>query len=247
LIDQNTPNLYQRKPIPQPRANASITFLTPRDFGPKFLGLQPLSGWDLNVLAQWRAGEWINYNPNLVTDIGTIVPNVQVKDFYNIDLRLNKTLDFNPVSVTLIMEIRNLLNSKFLSGASFYDIYDQNFYFESLHLPKSTAYNNIPGDDRVGDVRNEGVAFVPVEQVGTEQALRDMVIPTLEPGRRVLGYVRATGQYWEYRGGSWEHADQGFVDQVLKDKAYIDMPNNFSFDFLNPRQFFYGVTLSLKF
>jgi hypothetical protein len=74
-----------------------------------------------------------------------------------------------------------------------------------------------------------------------------MVIPTLEPGRRVLGYVRATGQYWEYRNGSWDRADQAFVDQVLKDKAYIDMPNNFSFDFLNPRQFFYGVTLSLKF
>jgi outer membrane receptor protein involved in Fe transport len=246
LIDRNTPNLYQQKPIAQPRANASITFLTPGDFGPNFLGLQPFGTWDLNVLAQWRAGEWINYNPNQVTEIGTIVQNVQVKDFYNIDLRLNKTFDFDRVAVTLIMEVRNLLNSKFLSGGSFYDIYDQNFYFESLHLPSSSAYDNIPGEDRVGEVRKEGVAFVPIEQAGTEQGLMDMVMPALEPGRRVLGYVRATGQYWEYRNGSWEHADQAFVDQVLKDKAYIDMPNNFSFDFLNPRQFFYGITLSLK-
>ena len=34
--------------------------------------------------------------------------------------------------------------------------------------------------------------------------------------------------------------------KILDDKAYIDMPNNSSFDFLNPRQFYYGINISVN-
>ena len=63
LIDQNTPLLYQQKPIPQPRANASLTFFTPGDFGPEFIGINPLGDWSINLLGQWKAGEHIHIIP----------------------------------------------------------------------------------------------------------------------------------------------------------------------------------------
>jgi hypothetical protein len=60
----------------------------------------------------------------------------------------------------------------------------------------------------------------------------------------VLFYVQATKRYMEFTGGSWKQADQGFVDQVLKDKAYIDMPNETYRTFLNPRSVVFGMRIS---
>jgi hypothetical protein len=71
--------------------------------------------------------------------------------------------------------------------------------------------------------------------------------PALEPGRRLLYYVEETGSYMEYQNGAWQTADPAFVGQVLKDKAYIDMPNASTFWFLDPRQIFFGVRLSFDF
>jgi hypothetical protein len=39
-------------------------------------------------------------------------------------------------------------------------------------------------------------------------------------------------------------ADGQRVDQVLSDKAYIDMPNQGFLNFLNPRDVYWGVRLS---
>ena len=36
IIDQTTQNVYQQKPVPQPRSRASVTFLTPQTYGPNF-------------------------------------------------------------------------------------------------------------------------------------------------------------------------------------------------------------------
>jgi len=239
--DQNTPNLYQQRPVPLPRANISLTFLIPPDFGPKFFGNEILGDWSLNILGFWRAGEWINYNPNLVTEIGTVIQNVQVADYYNIDLRLTKTFNFDMLSVSLFVDASNLLNSKFLSGASFYDAHDQRFYLESLHLPKSDAYNNIEGEDRIGDYRKDGVAFQPIEQSGN---VFNIASESINPS--VIYYDKPTGKYFNYVNSQWSEVDNNKMNKILDDKAYIDMPNNSSFDFLNPRQIFFGLNLSFK-
>jgi outer membrane receptor protein involved in Fe transport len=238
-IDQNTPLLYQQKPIPQPRANLSLMFLTPADYGPEFIGLQPLASWDLNLLASWRAGEYITYPYQLVQP--NEPNNVQVTDFYSCDLRINKTLDFKKLSVMLFVEVRNLFNLKRMSGESFYDIYDQEYYFRSLHLPKSNTYDNITGEDRIGDYRKQGVAYQPVEQSGNVQ---NMSAAEINPA--VIYYDRSTKKYMNYVNGSWSEVEKGRMQKVLDDKAYIDMPNNSSFDFLNPRQFYYGITFTFK-
>jgi hypothetical protein len=51
----------------------------------------------------------------------------------------------------------------------------------------------------------------------------------------------------EYVNGSWSEVEKSRMQKILDDKAYIDMPNNSSFDFLNPRQVFFGINLSFKF
>ncbi|MGE5795478.1 MAG: TonB-dependent receptor [Ignavibacteria bacterium] len=239
IIDQSTQNYYQQKPVPQPRTHASLTFLTPSTYGPKWSGIQPLGDWSLTVLANWRSGEYINYNPNNVREIANIVRNVQTADYFNIDLRLNKTFDFNYLTVMLFMDMRNMLNTKRLSGASFYDPFDQQFYMQSLHLPKSDAYNNIPGDDRVGDYRKEGVAYQPIELSGNVNAETN-----IRP--QAIYYDRPTGKYMQYANGTWSEVDASRMQQILDDKAYIDMPNITSFNYLDPRQIFFGINLSFK-
>jgi outer membrane receptor protein involved in Fe transport len=238
LIDQNTALLYQQKPIPQPRANLSITFLTPEDFGPQFSGMRLLAAWTLNFTAEWRAGGYITYQQRFIPEE---INNVQLSNYYNVDLRLNKTFDFKMFSMMFFMEVRNLLNSQFLSGKSFYDTYDFQYYMASLQLPENRAYDNIPGTDRAGSVRKEGVEFQPIEQSGN---VNGMNIADIKTG--VIYYDRPTKQYMNYVDGNWQQVESGRMDQVLKDKAYIDMPNNTSFSFLNPRQIFYGISLSFK-
>ena len=83
LLDQNTALLYQQKPVPQPRANASLTFLTPKEFGPEVFGFQPFSDWTVNLLAVWNAGQYMTYNPVGLRDV---VNNVQVTTIITISI-----------------------------------------------------------------------------------------------------------------------------------------------------------------
>jgi len=108
-------------------------------------------------------------------------------------------------------------------------------------LPKSEAYDNIPGNDRVGTYRKAGVAFQPMEQKG-------IIDYTADPGQYnegVIYYESTTGRYMELKDGVWADVKKSRLDQILKDKSYIDMPNQASFTFLNPRQIFFGIRVSL--
>lgn len=232
--DRRTQNLYQERPIPRPYARAGLTFFTPRRFGPEVLGADLLGDWLLNLLADWQAGEWVTWNPNGLQHISQ---NVQVRDRYNVVLRLNKTFRLAKMELSFFCEIDNLFNNKFLSGAGFYDSNDQIAYFESLHLPKSDAYNNIPGSDRVGDYRRTGADFQPIEQIGK----LDGVIPDA----KLIYYYIPDGTYLEYADG-WRQVDGARIKKVLDDKAYIDMPNQTSFNFLNPRHVFFGLRTSFN-
>ena len=240
-IDENTQSEYQQKPIPQPHARLSLTFLTPKDYGPTFAGISPLNNWSLNVLADWRAGQWINYNPNGAADYQNTL-NVQCSDYFNMDLRLNKTFSFKKIDVMLFMQVSNVLNIKRLSGKGFYDSFDQQYYFESLHLPACSAYDNIPGNDRVGDYRPNGVAFQPIEQVGN---ISNITVSAARQG--AIYYDKSSGVYYDGSNGSWQQVDSGRMKKILDDKAYIDMPNDDSVNFLDPRQIFFGINVSFNF
>ena len=238
-IDQNTQSVYQQRPVPQPRARTSITFITPKDIGPHLFGIKPLDDWSFNVLGDWRAGAWLNYNPNGSTEFQN-VPNVQMVDYFNVDLRLNKTFNFKKINVMLFMQVSNVFNFKRLSGKGFYDGFDQQFYFTSLHLPASSAYDNIPGNDRIGDYRPNGVSFQPIEQTGNYSAETN-IRPT------AIYYNTPTKQYMRYVNNAWSEVPSAEMQKILDNKAYIDMPNDDSVNFLDLRQIFFGVNLSFNF
>lgn len=229
-----TKNLYQERPIPQPIARASLNFFTPQDFGPKVGAFHPLQQWALNLIATWRAGEWVDWSP-----LGpeTIDMNVQVKDYYNFVLRLDKTFEINKMKLSFFVDIENLFNTKRLSGAGFYDPQDQIEYFESLHLPPSSYYTNIPGHDRIGDYRDDGVAFQPIEQAAHVTELDN-------PSPKVIYYDKSSKRYMQFVDNEWSEVNKGKMDKILKDKAYINMPNQTWFNFLNPRQIFFGIRTS---
>ncbi|MBN1397331.1 MAG: hypothetical protein JXA06_04790, partial [Bacteroidetes bacterium] len=71
-------------------------------------------------------------------------------------------------------------------------------------------------------------------------------IPVASINSSVIYYDRITKKYMNYLNGAWSEVDKGRMQKILDDKAYIDMPNNSSFDFLNPRQVFFGISLSFK-
>ncbi|MFC1569276.1 TonB-dependent receptor domain-containing protein [bacterium] len=233
-FDDNTRLLYQKKPIPQPYARISLMFHTPQDYGPSFLNMHVLGGWNCNFIYSYRAGEYIDWNPRRQPDI---YDNVQVKDGHGSRLRLSKVIPMKKFRLTAFCEVDNLFNIKRLSGASFYDINDFDYYMNSLHLPENDDYDNIVGHDRAGDYRKDGVPFQPIERVGNIQEI-------VGPYSRVIYYETTTERYMQNTEGTWMPVDSKTMKQVMEDKAYIDMPNQNSFNFLNPRRWFFGLELS---
>lgn len=233
--DRQTRNLYQERPIPQPYARGSITLAVPSDFGSGLVNTL-VADLNLNLLVDWRSGAWITWNPKKKLNVAQ---NVKMKDWFNARLRLSKTFKLSKVSVTLFADVNNVFNYKVLNLNSFYDINDYLDYFNSLHLPESDDYENIVGNDRPGDYRKPGVPYQPIIQVGD--------VNTLGPDQimdNVIYYDSQMGEYMEYRNNGWVEVDKKRMDKILKDKAYIDMPNLTSFHFINPRDIFFGITIS---
>ena len=185
--------------------------------------------------------------------------NVKKVDFHNFTLRINKNFKFNRMSLDLFVEIDNLLNHKYLDIGRFYsldafygsatgtnsdpqfgpfwDSHDYYAYMESLHLPKSDAYDNIVGDDKIGDYRDSNVEYQPIKFYNEQLVTGD---------EGVIYYDRNSHQYLEYVDGGFQEVDKKRMDKILKDKAYIDMPNASTYWFLDPRRIFYGIRLSFN-
>ncbi len=243
--ERETRSNYQEKPVPRPYARANIYLFSPTKFGPSLAGFHPLADVRLNVLGDWVAGYHFTWTGG--GSIPGIVNNVQWRSFKNVDLRLSKTLKVAKSNVQFFMDVNNLFNIKYMQQYGFIDGKDYEAYMKSLHLPQEIGdplgYGNVPGDDRPGSFRKDGVAFVPILAAASAGSL-PAAPPKLEAGRRLLYYLRDTGEYMEYQNNAWAKADAGFVRQVLDDKAYIDMPNQQFLTFLNPRDIFFGVNVS---
>jgi outer membrane receptor protein involved in Fe transport len=243
FIRDNPPE--QTKPLPRPRFKANIAIHTPAAFGPRILGQNVLGGWLVNLLSWWTEGEWFTWNPNRIKGVAS---NVRWAPYRNIDLKASKTFVLGRLKTTFFLDVYNVFNFKLFSEAAFYDKYDHDYYMYSLHLPENIAgklgtnYPNIPGSDEPGDVRKKGVSFAPIEWVATVERLPSKPASTL---REVYYYVAESEQYMEYSDGVWQEASAKRIDEVLETKAYIDMPNQTYFTFLNPRDIFFGLRISL--
>ncbi|MFQ6604138.1 MAG: carboxypeptidase regulatory-like domain-containing protein [Fidelibacterota bacterium] len=234
-------NRYQSKPLPTPRAKGYVDIFSPKKFGPALGTVYPLGGWHFNIIGRWTSGSWFTYNPNRIRGIQF---NVQWKDYYNFDLKVSKIFAFKQFSVKVFADIFNVLNLKRFSGESFADGYDFDDYMQSLHLPKSVGekllYGNIPGNDQPGDYRRDGVEFVPIESVVSLTNVQN-------PNTRAIYFNQADEIYYQYTGAGWQETETSFLKRVLDDKAYIDMPNQTYFTFLNPRDVFFGLNITYNF
>lgn len=234
--ERDTRRRYQFRPIPRPYARASISFYTPKNTGMEFMGFYPLGDWHLNFISDWRAGYWVTWNPRQIPGISQ---NVKAKDWYNVIMRFTKNFTFHKMEFTFFIDVNNLFNTRHLSMASFYDANDYIDYFSSLHLPASRSYNNIVGNDKVGDYRKEGTPYQPIVVLGN---LNDIT----EPQSSLIYYDRSGQKYMKYINNRWSEVESSKMQKILDDKAYIDMPNITSFNFLDPRNIFFGIRTSFK-
>ncbi len=260
--DYLSTNPYQEKPHPQPFLRANLDFQVPKAFGPKLLGLYPVGGWNINLLGLWKAGSYFTYNPDNI--IG-LVDNVQWQDYYNVDMRFSKIFEANNTSVEFFADIRNLFKIKMLSSATaFSDFFDREFYLESLHLPWEEGAQH--GSDRPGDYRTNGKEFVPIETVGELGSMAAPVDRAIYYSTAGEEYTDANGNeqwdtgetyadlngngrydgsetYWQHSDDGWQLVSDTYLNQVLDNKLYIDMPNLAAFTFLNPRQITLGIRI----
>ncbi len=240
-LDYLRQNPYQEKPRPQPRVKSTIDFHTPISFGPKILDQRPIADWHFNFISYWVAGRWSTWNPN---NVRGITYNVQWRDYFNVDLKITKVFPFKYFNLKFFMDINNLFNFKHFSGLSFRDQFDRNDYFKSLHLPEGIAdklaYPNIPGGDQPGDYRKTGVPFQPMQRVEDHLSLDN-------PNPKVIYWDAKSRGYYQYIDGDWTKVSGSRLKKIIDNKAYIDMPNQSFFTFLNPRSYFVGLTINYNF
>jgi hypothetical protein len=247
---QNNPK--QEKPLPRPQIKTYIVFHTPENFSIDFLGQKPLGGWHFNFIGQWISGRWFTWNPQKVA---VIEYNARWNDYYNVDLKVSKTFPLGNMDLKFFVDVYNLFNLKYFGGrkyeggldntyCGFTDAYDYDYYMKSLHLPADKAkeldYGNIPGDDNPGDYRQPGVKYQPMFWTADVTTYKN-------PKDGVIYYDAATKKYMEFVDNEWQQVEKKRINKIIDTKAYIDMPNQTFLTFLNPRDIFFGLTLSYHF
>ncbi len=251
----STTEHYASKPIPEPYARFNLEVLLPDDIGPEVGGTHLLGDWRINFLGEWRKGIAMTWNgQSLANATGgasdrDLQGNVRWKDYYMLDMRFSKNFGTRLGDAQFFVDFTNVFNIRhmYIAGGQLWSDgnNDQLNYMRSLHLPSDTfpediaaGYQWVHGDDKPGDFRKPDVAFTPIVVGALPETGAD----------RPLYYVPnedgTSGSYFEWNGSSFVQADQGRVDQVLDDKAYIDMPNHTYSTFLNPRNVFFGLRLS---
>jgi outer membrane receptor protein involved in Fe transport len=239
--ERNEPNYGQALPVP--RVKAYLDLHTPKKFGPKTGGLYLLGGWHCSLIGGWTQGGWITWNPTSKRENGIkITNNIRWKDSYYADMKFNKDFRFDRFTLSFYLDIFNVINKKSLYTGSVFSSTDSDSYYYSLHYPQEIIdeiddYGNIPGNDKPGEFRDIDVEYVPMEHVWD--------IATAGIGEEgVIYYNAADGDYYRFDLGVYVPEDDARVQEVLDSKAYIDMPNFSSFNFLNPRDIFFGINLS---
>jgi len=151
-------NPYQERPRPRPFARAHFNLRTPEKFGPEIMGSNILGGWEISVLADWRAGAHETYNPY---EIPGVHDNVRWRDWYNVDMRIARRFTVSDYGFQFFVNISNVFNIKYMSMAGFTDQYDYLDYLASLRFPWREGI--FKGNDKIGDYRPRHVEYDPLQ------------------------------------------------------------------------------------
>ena len=98
----------------------------------------------------------------------------------------------------------------------------------------------------MGEYRTPGVEWQP------EVAQTQVQGTTPPPDYRAIYYETSTSTYWhvvkdpQTGTKSWMPVSKETMDKVNADKAYINMPNQSTYWFLNPQKIYFGMKLSFS-
>ncbi len=251
---RTTTDHYQSTPIPEPFGRANIEFLVPEKILGNDLLSTVLGDWRIAFLGDWRKGQLRTWTGQALegakSSIRGVQGNTHLKDYWMVDMRFSKNFKTKVGEAQFFADLTNVFNKRHFYTSGFRGDKDDFRYYRSLHWDKNTfedfengaPYDFIPGGDKPGDIRKTGVEFVPIE------VTRELIVDGASTRALYFlqtGQTPGEGEYYQFKNGSYQKADQGFVKQVLDDKAYIDMPNQPFATFLNPRNVFFGLRLSL--
>ncbi|MEO8399532.1 MAG: hypothetical protein ABI550_06930, partial [Ignavibacteriaceae bacterium] len=94
------------------RIKGWVSLSIDKDEGPEIMGIKPLSNVNIFTNFWWRNGDEYTYHPP--GDQSTKPNNMRWFNYYQIDLRVSKGFDIQGVKTEFSVEIKNLLDSKFL-------------------------------------------------------------------------------------------------------------------------------------
>ncbi|HQV31455.1 MAG TPA: hypothetical protein PKV71_06245, partial [Calditrichia bacterium] len=102
---------------------------------------RPLGDWRLNVLFEWSDG-----GTTLLTESARLSDQIRVDviDYHNTDLLLEKRFNFSERRMGFYMQVRNLFNYR-----GFPNPFNYNEYRDSLKFPHEQGDEN--GNDKLGD------------------------------------------------------------------------------------------------
>lgn len=176
FLDNNF-NHPSNRALPLPTVNANITFKTPTNFGPEFLGTNILGGWNISVFASYKAGSYFDpsdWNPLNLKYVSELL---EWPDYYMVDLKVSKSFEIAGLHASVFFDVSNILNIKVNQMSSGYPFAgsipgaDFNNYMSSLHLLMydSPLYDQlrtqfpgsyIAGNDKAGDLKSDSKPYI---------------------------------------------------------------------------------------
>jgi hypothetical protein len=112
------------------RIKGWANFMIDKDEGPEIAGIRPLSDVNIYSYFWWRTGDQYTYHAP--GDQSTEPNNMRWFNYYQIDLKVSKGFDYAGMTVEFSMDIKNILDSKFLRLLSGDRLAH---YLENPHLP----------------------------------------------------------------------------------------------------------------
>ncbi len=221
--EATTTSYYQEIPVPQPYARISLNIISPPDFGPKLAGFNILGDWMVNLVGNWQSGYYFSWANG--GTIPGVVNNVQWNSYWNFNMRVSRRFSFSGIDLEFFADINNLFNFKYMSPGGFVTANDYLDYMRSLHLPKASFDNYPKNPDGTPNIGYSNSTDPSYFEFGSDR-----------PGDYRTGAYHA----WDPK------ADQATKDQWLKNKSYIDMPDQTFLTFLNPRDIYWGFKVTLE-
>jgi hypothetical protein len=118
------------------KAKAGLYFIMPNEFGPDLGGFYPLENWRINWIVKWKQGARFHWDATGQSEAGDL--NYKWADYWMFDLKIEKTIKFSDVDISISCDIFNIFNMKNFNVTDFGEsVYEGTDYYQA---PGSANY-----------------------------------------------------------------------------------------------------------